>query len=313
MRASYRSLRALVDWRNLPRPLDWHALFPRQAPVAVEIGMGNGDYIVACAQQSPEFNWLGVEVEWEGVRRALRRWAPTRLENLRFVLGDVRPFLRYAVAPQSVQRFFTLFPCPWPKQRHEKHRLFSQSFLQLLNSRLVPGGEVSLLTDHEEYFRWVLSQLTDTGFHAYARTVPPSVNTKYERKWVASGQSLFYALSLYKVEHCPVPLGKEVSMETYRVPHFDRSRFQPQDATDEPYVFFKETRYDAERQIAMVRVVVVEEEFPQHFWIEIVPTSDGWQIRPAPGCGIIPTVGVQRALDRVRSACLGMGQSEEGN
>ncbi len=304
MRAYHRSLRPLVNWRSLPHPLDWAQVFARSAPVMMEIGMGNGDYIVACAQQSPEYNWLGVEVEWESVRRALRRCAQAGVTNLRFVLGDARPFLKYAVAPQSVQRIYTLFPCPWPKQRHEKHRLWSQAFLQLANSRLTPEGQALIITDHEDYFRWVLSQLTDTGFLAYARTIPPSVNTKYERKWVASGQSHFYELTLYKHSHCDIPLGKEVTMETYRVPRFDPKQFHPQDSTQEPYIIFKETRYDPERQIAMVRVVVSEDEFVQHFWIEIVHSPEGWQIRPAPGCGVVPTVGVQQALERVRDACL---------
>lgn len=92
-------------------------------------------------------------------------------------------------------------------------------------------------------------------------------------------------------------------MQTYRVPAFNRKRFAPEDAHEEPYVFFKEMRYDAERAIAMVRTVVVEEDLTQHFWIEIASTPKGWHIRPMEGCGIVPTVGVQRALDRIREAC----------
>ena len=94
-------------------------------------------------------------------------------------------------------------------------------------------------------------------------------------------------------------------METYRVKQFDPARFQPADVDDGVHVVFKETRYDPARQIAMTRVVVVEDDLTQHFWIEVVREGDEWRIRLAPGCGVVPTVGVQRALDAMREACAG--------
>jgi tRNA (guanine-N7-)-methyltransferase len=129
------------------------------------------------------------------------------------------------------------------------------------------------------------------------------VGTKYERKWLAEGQSHFYELTLTKTQHCPIPLLEDAPMETYRVKQFDPARFQPADVDDGVHVVFKETRYDPARQIAMTRVVVVEDDLTQHFWIEIVREGSEWRIRPAPGCGVVPTVGVQRALDAVREAC----------
>lgn len=303
MRASYRSLKPLILWRTHPRPIDWQGVFCNTAPVDLEIGFGNGDYLVRQAKQHPERNFVGVELEWEGVRRALRRCAGAGVSNVRVLLGDIRPVLQRAIAPQSLHRVYALFPCPWPKERHHKRRLFQQPFLRLVNSRLAAGGEAYLLTDHKDYFEWVLSQLTDTGFTAYARTVSPTVDTKYERKWQTAGQNRFYELRLYKKEHCEVPLLEDVPMETYRVPHLDLERFHPEDTPDEPYVFFKETRYDAQRQILMVRTVVVEDDLTQHFWIEVAATPKGWHIRPMEGCGIVPTVGVQRALNQVRQAC----------
>ncbi len=302
MRAYYRSLKPLVLWRESALPLDWTLLFGRVAPVELEIGFGSGDYLVARASQHPERDFAGIELEWEGVQRALRKVAAAGLSNVRLLLGDARPILKRAIAPQSLARAYALFPCPWPKKRHHKHRLFDQAQLQLINSKLYEGGEFCLLTDHAEYFQWVLGNLTDTGFQAIACTVPPQVNTKYEQKWLAEGQTRFYELTLTKIAHCAVPLEEDRALETYRVRDFDPERFQPADLVDEPRVFFKETRYDPARQIAMTRVVVVEDDLTQHFWIEIVREGDGWRIRPAAGCSVVPTVGVQRALDAVRNA-----------
>ncbi|MDW8052479.1 MAG: tRNA (guanosine(46)-N7)-methyltransferase TrmB [Armatimonadota bacterium] len=303
MRAYYRSLKPLILWREVARPIDWAQVFGRTAPVELEIGFGNGEYLVARAQQHPERDFVGIELEWESVQRALRRIAGAGVCNVRLLLGDARPILARAITPRSFVRAYALFPCPWPKKHHHKHRLFDQRQLQLLNSRLQDGGEFYLLTDHEEYFQWVLGNLTDTGFRAFARTVPPSVDTKYERKWLAEGKTRFFELTLTKVEHCEVPLVEDVPMEIYRVRSFDPTRFQPANVSDNVHVIFKETRYDPVRQIAMTRVVVTEDDLVQHFWIEIAREGEVWRIRPAPGCAFIPTVGVQRALDAVKDAC----------
>jgi hypothetical protein len=60
--------------------------------------------------------------------------------------------------------------------------------------------------------------------------------------------------------------------------------------------------YDPTQQIAMTRVVVVEDDLTQHFWIEIAREGDGWRMRPAAGCSVVPTIGVQRALDALRDS-----------
>jgi len=49
-------------------------------------------------------------------------------------------------------------------------------------------------------------------------------------------------------------------------------------------------------------VIVVEENLTQHFWIEIGQRRECWYVRAARGCGIVPTVGIQRALDLVHEA-----------
>jgi tRNA (guanine-N7-)-methyltransferase len=43
------------------------------------------------------------------------------------------------------------FPDPWPKKRHHKRRLITPPFVQLLASRLQPGGRLHLATDWQDY------------------------------------------------------------------------------------------------------------------------------------------------------------------
>lgn len=303
MKARYLSLGPLLLWRHLPHPLVWPDIFGRQAPLQVEIGFGNGEFLVREAQQHPEWNYIGLEVEWASIQRGLRRIAQQRLDNVRLLQIDARLALTRLFAPLTLQRAYTLFPCPWPKERHTKHRLLNGAFLTLLNSRLVRHGQALIVTDHQPYVDWVLAQVPGTGFTAQWQVIPPRFGTKYERKWHTGGQQEFYELILHKVDHLPIPSPEDIILQTYRLARFEPGHFCPGNLLSGPTtVTAKEFLYDPQRQKGMLQVLVAEEGLVQDFWIEISWQTDLWAIRPARGCGIMPTVGVQRALDLVRDA-----------
>lgn len=302
MQARYLSLTSFLCWQQLRRPILWPEQFGRVAPLEVEIGFGNGEFLVRHAQERPERNFVGLEIEWASVQRGLRRIAQTRVTNVRLLQVDARIALQRLFVPQTLHRIYALFPCPWPKERHTKHRLFSHPFLMLLNSRLVAGGEAQLVTDHPAYAQWVLEQVPETGFTASCAPIAPRFRTKYERKWQHQGQQEFYELRLSKQRHLPMPLIKDVPMQTHRVEYFAPERFHPASERGKITVEFKDFLYDPMRQRGMVRAITVEETCRQDFWIEIAHASVHWHVRPARGCAVIPTASVQRALDLVRDA-----------
>jgi tRNA (guanine-N7-)-methyltransferase len=300
MKARYLSLQPLLLWQRVSRPIDWTQQFGRQAPVEVEIGFGNGEFLVREAQAYPERNFVGIEQEWASVQRALRRIAQAKVDNVRVLLSDARIALERLFLPQTVQRVYALFPCPWPKERHVKHRLLTHTFLTLLNSRLMPEGTVQMVTDHERYLHWVLTQILDAGFTAQWTTIAPRFSTKYERKWCETGQQEFYDLRLQKTTHVASALLEDAALHIHRIMHFDATQFRLSTLHGAITVTCKEFLYDAQRQKGMVWVFVAETGLTQDFWIEIVHNGVDWAIRPARGCSIVPTVGVQCALDLVR-------------
>ena len=60
--------------------------------------------------------------------------------------------VRYLLPLASVTQFHLLFPDPWPKRRHWKHRVFQPDFLLALHATLLSGGELRLKTDDGPYF-----------------------------------------------------------------------------------------------------------------------------------------------------------------
>ena len=302
MKARYVSLKPFIPWKEKERPINWGQRFGRQAPLELEIGFGNGEFLVRQAQAHPEHDFVGIDLDWGSIRRGLRKIALAKVPNVRVIQADARLALERLFPPRSVQHAYSLFPCPWPKERHAKRRLFSHTFLRLLNSRLVAGGEAQVVTDHRPHLNWILEELPGTGFEAGWKAIPAQFDTKYERKWRSEGQKEFYELQLLKRVHQEIPLKEDTDLQSHRVAHFEPNRFEPAGARGEVVVKFKEFLYDPKRQKGMVRTFVAEEGLNQEFWIEIARRQDDWHIGPARGCGTVPTVSVQRALDLVRDA-----------
>jgi tRNA (guanine-N7-)-methyltransferase len=305
MKARYVSLVPFILWQQAEHPIDWPGRFGRHAPLDVEIGFGNGEFLVQQAQNAPERNFVGLEVEWGSIQRGLRKIAQAKVANVRLLLADARIALERLFVPHSLHRLVALFPCPWPKERHVKHRLFSRAFLHLSNSCLQAGGEVQIVTDHAAYADWVLQEALDTGFDTQCSHVTPQLSTKYARKWHAQGQEQFYELLLRQHTASGMPLlRKDVILQHHRIASFNAAHFRPTGVRDEVAIEFKDFLYDAQQRRGMVWVFVTEETLRQNFWIEIAHGDERWYIRPARGCVVVPTVGVQRALDLVRDAAL---------
>lgn len=298
----YLSLDPLLRWYEAERPVTWQRFFPNVTRLHVEIGFGLGDFLVKQAGEHPDWGIVGLEMAWGSIRRTLRKIALARIGNVKLVQLDAREAFSRLFADRSVTSIDSLFPCPWPKMRHLKYRLFSRGFLKSVNSRLVPGGEVRIVTDHKDYFEWMRAQATQTGFSVFSKEIPPQFATKYERKWIDHGLDRFFELRLTKDEHIAVPVKEDRTLKTHRVAHFNHERFIPPGCREDIVVVFKDYLFDALRQKGMIRSVVLEGEFKQDFWIEIQKREDFWHIHPAKGCGIIPSAGVQRTLDLVKEA-----------
>ena len=131
--------------------LDLPALFGRAAPCVLEIGFGNGDALVSMAAESPDRNFLGVEVHVPGVGHCLLAIERLGLTNVRLLMQDAMEVLRDGLPDQSLLGVHLFFPDPWHKKRHHKRRLVQSRFVALLAARLAPGGYFHVATDWPEY------------------------------------------------------------------------------------------------------------------------------------------------------------------
>ena len=144
--------------RLLPAPLT-DDIFGNDHPLEIDLGCGDGSFLIEMAQHYPERNFLGVERLLGRVRGVCKRIQELGLTNVMVLRLESQYTLEYLLAPASVSRLHLLCPDPWPKARHHKRRLVQQEFLHILQKTLSPGGEFLFKTDHPEYYEWVLEQM----------------------------------------------------------------------------------------------------------------------------------------------------------
>ena len=141
--------------------LNFSDLFQRNQPITLEIGFGNGGSLAEMAAAQSDQDFIGIEVYRSGVGQLLQRIERDKLTNLRIINADAIEVLTHMIAPDSLQTVQLFFPDPWPKKRHHKRRIVSESFLNLITSRLKKGGCFHMATDWENYALTALEELND--------------------------------------------------------------------------------------------------------------------------------------------------------
>ena len=117
-----------------------------------EIGCGHGHFLTAYATAHSDTECLGIDLVSERIERAQRKRERAGLTNLHFLRADARLFLDTLPARPCISDVFVLFPDPWPKSRHHKHRILQPEFLAALATRATPDCRLHFRTDYKPYF-----------------------------------------------------------------------------------------------------------------------------------------------------------------
>jgi tRNA (guanine-N7-)-methyltransferase len=179
-----------------PVLLDLDAVFGRVAPRILEIGFGMGEGLAAIAAAHPENDYLGVEVHTPGVGALLKQVGERGLANVRVIQHDAVDVLTRMLAPASLAGIHIFFPDPWHKKRHHKRRLIQPPLVQLLASRIQPGGYIHLATDWQEYAEQMLAvlsseQLLKNTVSDYAPRPETRPLTKFEQRGIRLGHGVW--------------------------------------------------------------------------------------------------------------------------
>src|SRR6185436_18001354 len=116
-----------------------------------DVGCATGEFLLGRAAQTPGHDIVGLEIRVPVVEQVQRRIARAGLTNAACVLCNANASFEALFPPASLRIVYVHFPDPWFKPRHHKRRLVTPAFVEMLATRLEPGGEFEFMTDFGEY------------------------------------------------------------------------------------------------------------------------------------------------------------------
>lgn len=200
------ALEADSPWRIVKPPIDVESAFAGSTAfpdVAVaDIGFGTGDVVAALALAEPKVGVLAIDMHTPGIGDLLARLEEEGIDNVRVIDADARIVLSDWLEPGSLVGVRTFFPDPWPKKRHHSRRLVQSSFVELVASRVRPGGFWHLATDWPDYAEQMVEVITANRQWSGGVIERPGWRpvTRYERRAIVAGRE---SIDLWFVRVCP--------------------------------------------------------------------------------------------------------------
>lgn len=133
-------------------------------PIVWEVGCGHGHFLTAYGAAHRDRLCIGVDIESQRIERAEKKRQRARLHNVHFIRAEARLFLQALPPTAPIQDVFILFPDPWPKSRHHKHRLLQAGFLAQLAAHTTRDAQIYFRTDHQEYFLEARSAIEESSY-----------------------------------------------------------------------------------------------------------------------------------------------------
>src|SRR5262245_31851367 len=132
--------------------LDWKELFRREAPVVLDLGCGNGRYLIGSAITRPDHDHLGTDILPVVIRYARKRGNQRGLANLKFAVLGGRELLEKHIPPHSVAEIHCYHPQPYYDPAKVHLRLITPAFVASVHRSLKPGGLFVVQTDNPGYW-----------------------------------------------------------------------------------------------------------------------------------------------------------------
>lgn len=178
--------------------LMFQSIFNNNKPNKIEIGCGNGHFLIEMAQLYPDYNFIGIELKKKRFIKSICKAMFLNLGNIKFMFNDGVRICRKHIPLSTVSEVFINFPDTWIKRRHNNRRIYNHVFNNVVHRILVDGGKITFASDFSEYFFDVLKLLEGHNgfknvFHEryknYYEGYPMSL---YEDKWRIRDRKIYF-------------------------------------------------------------------------------------------------------------------------
>ncbi|MDD4154282.1 MAG: tRNA (guanosine(46)-N7)-methyltransferase TrmB [Bacilli bacterium] len=163
--------------------------------LAMEIGCGKGDFIVALAEANPATHYLAIEVSPIIAAMATRKIVDKQLTNVRVITEDVAKILP-SLNDMSLDAIYLNFSDPWPKRRHEKRRLTFPAKLLEYKRILKSGGYLFFKSDNDGLYEYSRQTFAESPLEVISETnnyetlEVGDALSEYERQFRSEGKNI---------------------------------------------------------------------------------------------------------------------------
>ena len=175
----------------------WQTLFNNNNPIYLEIGMGKGKFILENAKNNPNINYIGIEKNGSVLSYAIKKIEEYKLNNLKLICFDANKIDE--IFYKDIDLLYLNFSDPWPKNRHEKRRLTSNSFLEKYDKIFKKDRLIEMKTDNQGLFEYSLISLVNNGYKIEDISLDLTnkedfinVRTEYEEKYILKNNRIYY-------------------------------------------------------------------------------------------------------------------------
>ena len=176
---------------------EWKSIFNNNNPIYIEIGMGKGKFILENAKNNPNINYIGIEKNGSVLSYAIRKIEEYKLSNLKLICFDANKIDE--LFDKDIDLLYLNFSDPWPKNRHEKRRLTSNSFLEKYDKIFKKDRIIEMKTDNQGLFEYSIISFVNNGYKIEDISLNLTnkidfinIRTEYEEKYILKNNIIYY-------------------------------------------------------------------------------------------------------------------------
>ena len=195
--------------RDFSIPIVLTRIEATKQPLVLEIGAGKGKHALLFAEANLDKQLIAIERTRTKFEAFTKLAQAQKLDNLTAIHADAIAWIVQAIAPNSVEQLYILYPNPEPHNPNQQW--LNMPFFEFLLSRLKAGGEIILATNIEKYMDNAEEQAKTLWCLPTVRHQVPidSQRTHFEIKYLAR-QEACWQLTMTK------PKGYQTRFDNWR-------------------------------------------------------------------------------------------------
>ena len=166
----------------------------------LEIGCGNGKFIVELAMNNKDKYFVGIEYSYKAAKKAVSKAYKRNIKNLTIIFGEANNVIdKYLKEKYYFDKIYLNFPDPWPKKKHAHRRIFTRSFLYKMHTILKDDGIFYSVTDDDNYALEIMNPIYKEAENfrnvldsEYVHKLEGYGVTLYEEKMRAVGHNIYF-------------------------------------------------------------------------------------------------------------------------